>query len=47
MLYNSRLRLLLGKLKSRWSDPFIVISATPFGVVIIRGQAGYEFKVNG
>ena len=47
LLYNSRLRLFLGKLKSRWSDSFIVVSTTPFGEVTIRGQAGNEFKVNG
>ena len=47
MLYNSRFRLFLGKLKSRWSGPFTMVSATSFGAVTIRGQDGNEFKVNG
>ena len=34
-------------MKSRWSGLFIVVSATSFRVVTIRGQAGNEFKVNG
>ena len=29
LLYNSRLRLFLGKLKSRWSGPYIVVATTP------------------
>ena len=36
VLYNSRLRLFLGKLKSRWNGPFTVISVTPFGVVTLK-----------
>ena len=33
LLYNSRLKLFPGKLKSKWSGPYIVIAVTPFGVV--------------
>ena len=29
-LYNFRLKLFLGKLKSRWSGPYIVLTSTPF-----------------
>ena len=47
LLYNSRLRLFPGKLKSRWSGPFTVVSTAPSGAVTIKGQAGNEFKVNG
>ncbi|XP_012841545.1 PREDICTED: uncharacterized protein LOC105961825 [Erythranthe guttata] len=35
LLFNSRLRLFPGKLKSRWSGPFVVLSATPQGVIEI------------
>ena len=35
LLYNSRLRLFLGKLKSRWSGPFTVIKVYPHGAVDI------------
>ena len=47
LLYNSRLILFPGKLKSRWSGPFAVISESPFEAVTIKGQGGNEFKVNG
>ena len=47
LLYNSRLILFPGNLKSIWSGPFTVVSAIPFGAVTIRGQDGNEFKVNG
>ena len=47
LLYNSRLRLFLGKLKSRWSGPFTIISITPFGAVTLKGKSGTKFKVNG
>ena len=47
LLYNSRLRLFPGKLKSRWSGPFTVIAIAPFGVVTLKTKSGNEFKVNG
>ena len=47
LLFNSRLRLFLGKLKSKWSGPFIVVSSTQFGVVTLRTSNHEEFKVNG
>ena len=47
LLYNSRLRLFPGKLKSRWSEPFTVVSTTPFRAATIRGQVVNEFKING
>ena len=47
LLYNSRLRLFKGKLKSRWSGPYIAIAVTPFGAVTLRTNSGNEFKVNG
>ena len=36
LLYNSRLRRFLGKLKSRWSSPFAITAVTPFGVVTLK-----------
>ena len=47
LLFNSRLRLFPGKLKSKWSGPYTVVSSTTFGVVTLRTDAGEEFKVNG
>ena len=47
LLYNSRLKLFLGKLKSRWSGPYTVVAVTPFGAVTLKTNFGEEFKVNG
>ena len=44
LLYNSRLRLFLGKLKSRWSSTYTVIEVTSFGAVTLKSNAGNEFK---
>ena len=46
LLYNSRLKLFLGKLKLRWSGPYIVITSTPFGAVTLKDESVNEFKVN-
>ena len=46
LLYNSRLKLFLGKLKSRWSGPYTIILVTPFGAVILKTNSRNEFKVN-
>ncbi|XP_057733998.1 uncharacterized protein LOC130949240 [Arachis stenosperma] len=35
LLYNSMLKLFPGKLKFRWSEPFVVIRASPYGHVEI------------
>ena len=47
LLFNSRLRLFRGKLKSKWSGPYTVVSSTQFGVVTLRANNHEEFKVNG
>ena len=47
LLYNSRLKLFPGKLKSRWSGPYTVVASTPFGAVTLKTDSGCEFKVNG
>ena len=47
LLFNSRLRLFPGKLKSKWSGPYTVMSSTTFGTVTLKIDAGEEFKVNG
>ena len=35
------------KLKSKWSEPFTVISSTQFGAVTLGNSNHEEFKVNG
>ena len=47
LLFNSRLKLFPGKLKSKWSGPYTVVSSTTFGAVTLRTSNGEEFKVNG
>ena len=47
ILYNFRLKLFPGKLKSRWSGPYTVVASTPFGVVTLKTKSGGEFKLNG
>ena len=47
LLFNSRLRHFLGKLKSKWSGPYTLVSSTTFGVVTLRTSNHEEFKVNG
>ena len=46
LLYNSRLKLFPGKLRSRWSGPFTVIQVWPYGTVEIQ-DGDRKFKVNG
>ena len=36
LLYNSRLKLLPRKLKSRWSGPYTVVTSTPFGAITLK-----------
>ena len=47
LLYNSRLKLFPGKLKSRWSGPFKVVKVHPYGAIDIANDKGESFKVNG
>ncbi|OIT33998.1 hypothetical protein A4A49_64650, partial [Nicotiana attenuata] len=48
LLYNSRLRLFPGKLKSRWSGPFRVVEVYPTGAVeIVASNDSRTFRVNG
>ena len=46
LLFNSRLRLFPGKLKSKWSGPYTIVSSTNFGSVTLRTSNPEEFKVN-
>ncbi|CAN6549775.1 unnamed protein product [Malus baccata var. baccata] len=48
LLFNSRLRLFPGKLRSRWVGPFVITNIFPYGAVEIQSaKTGYMFKVNG
>ncbi|KAL0760514.1 hypothetical protein Bca101_076664 [Brassica carinata] len=47
LLYNSRLKLFPGKLKSRWSGPFKIKDVRPYGAIVLWNKNGGEFTVNG
>nr|GEV38547.1 reverse transcriptase domain-containing protein [Tanacetum cinerariifolium] len=47
LLFNSRLKIFSGKLKSRWSGPFTISQVYPFGTVGLSQPDGPKFKVNG
>ena len=48
MLYTSRLRLFPGKLKSRWTGPYIVHKVHPHGAIELHDPRTLNtFKVNG
>ncbi|XP_019087584.1 PREDICTED: uncharacterized protein LOC109127402 [Camelina sativa] len=47
LLYNSRLKLFPGKLKSRWGGPFKIKEILPYGAVTLLNKDGSEFTVNG
>ncbi|XP_073049591.1 uncharacterized protein [Primulina eburnea] len=47
LLFNSRLKLFPGKLKLRWSGPFLVETVCPHGAIELKCSDGRTFKVNG
>ena len=48
LLYSSRLHMFLGKLRSRWTGPFVVKVVYPYGEIEIENlENGKSFKVNG
>ena len=47
LLFNSRLKLFLGKLRSRWSGPFVITQVFLYGSVELLHPERGRFKVNG
>ncbi|GJV52603.1 reverse transcriptase domain-containing protein [Tanacetum coccineum] len=47
LLFNSRLKIFSGKLKSRWSGPFTIAHVFPYGTVELSQNSRPNFKVNG
>ncbi len=48
LLFDSRLRLFSGKLKSKWSEPYLVLKLFHYGVVELQDeQTSKNFQVNG
>nr|GFB63308.1 reverse transcriptase domain-containing protein [Tanacetum cinerariifolium] len=46
LLFNSRLKIFSGKLKSRWSGPFTLSEIYPYGIAKLIHPDGFNFKVN-
>ncbi|GJR31758.1 reverse transcriptase domain-containing protein [Tanacetum coccineum] len=44
LLFNSRLKIFSGKLKTRWSGPFTVTQVFPYGTVELSQNSGPNFK---
>nr|GEU56551.1 hypothetical protein [Tanacetum cinerariifolium] len=47
LLFNSRLKIFMGKLKTRRSGPFTITKVFPYGTVELSQPDGPNFKVNG
>nr|GFA66758.1 reverse transcriptase domain-containing protein [Tanacetum cinerariifolium] len=47
LLFNSRLKIFSGKLKTRWSRPFTITKVFPYGTIELSQANGPNFKVNG
>ena len=48
LLFNSRLRLFPGKLKSKWPGPFLIKEVKPYGVVVLEDPlTKVNWTVNG
>nr|GEU44422.1 reverse transcriptase domain-containing protein [Tanacetum cinerariifolium] len=47
LLFNSRLKIFSGKLKTRWSGPFTITYVFPYGTVELSQTDRPNFKVNG
>nr|GEX64877.1 DNA-directed DNA polymerase [Tanacetum cinerariifolium] len=47
LLFNSRLKIFSGKLKTRWSGPFTITRVFPYGTVELFQPNGPNSKVNG
>nr|GEV57196.1 hypothetical protein [Tanacetum cinerariifolium] len=47
LLFNSRLKIFCGKLKSRWYGPFTIFQVYPYGTIELSQPDGPNFKFNG
>ncbi|XP_069152702.1 uncharacterized protein [Solanum lycopersicum] len=47
LLFNSRLRLFPGKLKSKWTGPFLITKVFSHGVFELENKESTKFIVNG
>ena len=46
LLFNSRLRLFSGKIKPKWTGPYLITQLFPHGEIEFEKKEGVRFKVN-
>ena len=46
LLYHSRLCWFPGKLKSKWTGPYLITQKFPYGAVELKAKEGVRFKMN-
>ncbi|RDY13929.1 hypothetical protein CR513_01079, partial [Mucuna pruriens] len=48
LLFNSLLKLIAGKLRSRWDGPFVITNVFPYGAIELKDEhTNSTFQVNG
>ncbi|GKE92625.1 hypothetical protein Tco_1573720 [Tanacetum coccineum] len=47
LLFNSRLKIFSGMLKTHWTGPFTIAQVFPYGTIELSQTDGPNFKVNG
>ena len=47
LLFNSSVHLFSGKLKSKWTGPFLLTKVCPHGTVELENKEGTRFTING
>jgi hypothetical protein len=48
LMFNSRVKLFgHGKLRIKWEGPFLIVNTATHGAVMLQGDDGNIFKVNG
>nr|GEZ06539.1 reverse transcriptase domain-containing protein [Tanacetum cinerariifolium] len=47
LLFNSRLNIFLGKMKTHWTGPFTITQVFPYGTIELSQTDRPNFKVNG
>lgn len=48
LLFNSRLKLFPGNLRSKWSGPYVAVAVTPHGAVQLKDETSNQtYLVNG
>ena len=46
LLFNSRLKLFMRKLRSRWFRPFTIVKVSSYGTIELKGDDRRTFQVN-